>query len=257
MIDKKIKTDILTYLTALEKEKRIKILYACESGSRAWGFPSTDSDYDVRFFYMHAPEWYFSILDRKDTMENVGPVLDFNGWELRKTLRLFMKSNASLIEKVQSPIVYKENGVFREALNGLMQDYFNPKACMFHYYSLAHNFYEEALQKEKVKLKKYFYAIRSILAARWIRIHKEVAPMEFSTLRSVMEDKNWNDLVEDWLEKKISGTEGTLVNPSKLINNFIKIELEEGKIYADALPRYEKTPPEALDELYRKLIKNE
>lgn len=107
--DKHLTEQIEIDLKRLEKEKDIKILYAVESGSRAWGFASTDSDWDVRFIYVHRPEWYLSIEDKRDNMEVMLPNdLDFAGWELRKTLKLFRKSNPPLLEWLRSPLIYLE-----------------------------------------------------------------------------------------------------------------------------------------------------
>jgi predicted nucleotidyltransferase len=100
---------ILEQLEQIEQEEQVTILYACESGSRAWGFPSQDSDYDVRFIYLHKPEWYLSIYDKRDVIERpINNMLDINGWDLRKALNLFRKSNPPLLEWLQSPIQYKE-----------------------------------------------------------------------------------------------------------------------------------------------------
>jgi len=86
-------------LEKIEKEHKVKILFAWESGSRAWGFASKDSDYDVRFIYVHEKNWYFGIDDQRDVIElPVNEVLDVNGWDVRKALRLFRKSNAPLYE---------------------------------------------------------------------------------------------------------------------------------------------------------------
>src|SRR5688500_16659645 len=99
--------EIKKELLRLEIQHDIKILYAVESGSRAWGFDSTDSDWDVRFFYIHKLDWYLKIDDRKDNQEEILPNnIDLVGWELKKALRLFRKSNPLMLEWLRSPIVY-------------------------------------------------------------------------------------------------------------------------------------------------------
>ena len=99
---------IKKYLTVLEKEKGIQILLACETGSRAWGFPSPDSDFDVRIIYKHPTDWYLSLTEEKDTLECFyeNRDIDISGWDVRKCLRLLWKSNASMLERIQSPMVY-------------------------------------------------------------------------------------------------------------------------------------------------------
>ena len=104
-----MKEKITKKLSIIEKEYNVKIIYACESGSRAWGFESQDSDYDVRFIYFHDLNWYLSVEDRRDVIEKPADgVFDINGWDLRKTLKLLRKSNPPLLEWLQSPIVYNK-----------------------------------------------------------------------------------------------------------------------------------------------------
>lgn len=249
-----MKDKIVERLKRFEKDKSIKILYACESGSRAWGFPSVDSDYDVRFFYVHKAEWYMSIEDRKDTMEDVGEVLDFSGWELRKTLRLFRATNSSLYEKLQSPIVYMESDGFHETLTNLMSDFYEPIRGIYHYFSLVHNFKKNELSGEKVKLKKYFYALRSVLAAKWIRESGGPPPIEFAKLRVLEENKAWNDLVDEWLAIKETGTESLVVDKSNLIDVFIDKEMEVGNDYAKSIKKRKRPDSEMLNEHFRNWV---
>ncbi len=94
-------------LKKIEREHKVKILYAIESGSRVWGFASQDSDFDVRFIYVHHKDWYLSIESKRDVIEMpLEGDLDINGWDLTKALGLFRKSNPPLYEWLQSPIVY-------------------------------------------------------------------------------------------------------------------------------------------------------
>lgn len=155
-------------LAQVEKKKKIKILYACETGSRAWGFPSPDSDYDVRFIYIHERDWYLSLSQRKDTIEHMDGEMDITGWDLKKSLALLKKSNAPLIERFQSPIEYFQDTDFKSDFNELIKAYYSPTAVFYHHYSLAQKFWEELKDKEEIKLKSYFYLIRSLLSCHWI-----------------------------------------------------------------------------------------
>ena len=104
-------------LSAIEAEFGVRILYACESGSRGWGFASPDSDYDVRFIYVHPLAWYLQVHVQRDVIElPISDELDINGWELRKALGLLRKGNATLIEWLDSPIVYRADAVFLQAM---------------------------------------------------------------------------------------------------------------------------------------------
>src|SRR5215471_9995733 len=115
--------DILNMLQQIEREYSVKILYACETGSRAWGFPSPDSDYDIRFIYMHERDWYLSLNERKDTIEfMLNEELDITGWDLKKSLLLLKKSNAALIERFQSPVEYYATDGFKDAFKSLIKE---------------------------------------------------------------------------------------------------------------------------------------
>lgn len=95
-------------LNEIEEKENVKILHAVESGSRAWGFASPDSDYDVRFIYVRKKEDYLTLCEKSDVIEwQLDETLDINGWDLKKALQLFHKSNATLFEWSNSPIVYR------------------------------------------------------------------------------------------------------------------------------------------------------
>jgi len=173
---------IATRLDDLEKEKSIRILFACETGSRAWGFHSPDSDYDVRFIYMHDRDWYLSLSDKKDSLEVMDGDLDITGWDLRKCLKMLKKSNASLIERFQSPIGYREVPGFADDFRKLIREYYSPTAVFFHHYSLATKFREELKDRKEIRLKSLFYLIRSVLSCNWIVEDKMVLPMHIEGL---------------------------------------------------------------------------
>ena len=96
----------------------MRVLLAVESGSRAWGFASPNSDYDARFIYSSAPDWYLSIdlEDKHDVIEYpIVDEIDLNGWDVRKALRLFARSNPAFVEWIQSPTIYLERGGFADS----------------------------------------------------------------------------------------------------------------------------------------------
>lgn len=177
-------------LHELEQTYKTRILFACESGSRAWGFHSSDSDYDVRFIYAHPKAWYLSIHEMRDVIElPVNKELDINGWDLRKALRLLSKHNAVLFEWMQSPIIYSVKTEFLEGFKGIATTCFSPIAALHHYLSSAKKHYSECINTETVKLKRYFYCLRSTLAGMWIVNYKTIPPMELSKLLPVIEEK--------------------------------------------------------------------
>lgn len=180
--------NIKNKLRGIEEKKRVRILYACETGSRAWGFPSPDSDYDVRFIYMHERDWYLSLSDRKDTIEDLDGDLDVTGWDLKKSLILLNKSNASLIERFQSPIEYYSMAGMKEDFKSLIEKYYSPIAVFFHHYSLANKFWEEIKDEKEYKLKSWFYLVRSLLSCNWIVNSNTVLPMHIEGLMKYSPD---------------------------------------------------------------------
>src|SRR5690242_13631967 len=125
-------------LAQLEVERNVRVLYACESGSRAWGFASRDSDYDVRFLYIHPRDWYLSVEDRRDVIEQpIAADLDVSGWEMRKALRLLWKSNPPLLEWLKSPVVYCHDPEFLAEFSALAMRFYSPRRCFAHYLHMA------------------------------------------------------------------------------------------------------------------------
>lgn len=247
-----VKQIIIKKLQAIEDQFDVRILYACESGSRAWGFASSDSDYDVRFIYVHLADHYLSIDDHRDVIElPINDLLDINGWELRKALRLFRKSNAPLFEWLQSPIVYEADPTFVGEMKALMSTNFSPRAGMHHYLSMAKGVVGSDLSGGWVKLKKYFYALRPVLAAQWIADLDSVPPMDFGSLRVLMPQRI-NTIVDELLSIKEKVDERFLIGKNPEINGFI----EERIRYCEA-----KVPPpknsdndSALNDLFRRSI---
>ncbi len=243
-------------LKRIEEENNIKILYAVESGSRAWGFPSKDSDWDVRFIYIHNKEWYLSIDDKKDSMEFMLPGdLDFAGWELRKTLKLFRKSNPPLLEWLRSPLIYLEQYSTIEKMRELSKDYFNSKSCTYHYLHMARGNYRNYLQNDLVRVKKYFYVLRPILACKWIEEEGTMAPMEFDKLV----DTQVNDLelkkeINNLLERKKAGDEFDKEARIEVINEFIEKQIEYFEKRVEDYDKVSQIATAQLDELFRKTL---
>jgi predicted nucleotidyltransferase len=250
-----MQTRIAAALAALEAEHNIRILYACESGSRAWGFPSPDSDYDVRFIYVHALDWYLGLDEGPDTLNfPVDDELDLAGWELRKTLRLLRGSNAALFEWLQSPIVYHEVPGFRARLAPLLPLAFNGKAGLYHYLGQLRRGVEEDLVGEEVRLKRLFYALRSALAARWIRGKYALPPMEFAPLRAVLPAELQGVVDELLAQKAHSNDKTTVARPSALIE-FLVAEYAAGQVAREGLAVARPTGlGEALDAVLRQQV---
>lgn len=181
-----MKKKIQKYLEQIEKEKEIKILLACETGSRAWGFHSPDSDYDIRIVYIHRNNWYLSVNEQKDTIEMMleNNDLDISGWELKKSLGLLRKSNPPLLERIQSPIIYKEDEEFAYDILNTAKSCYSKIATIHHYLSMAKKIKEEISMEKEFKLKKFFYALRTATVCKWIIEKEEIPPIEFPKVLS-------------------------------------------------------------------------
>lgn len=175
---------IIELLHSIEAEHGVKVLYACESGSRAWGFASPDSDYDVRFVYVRPLEDYLSLAPKRDVIEKMFPEWDVDivGWDLRKALPLFAKSNPSFYEWLNSPIVYMEDGAFMDAVRAREIPCFNPRASFHHYYGTAVSHDLRYLERKGITLKKFLYYFRSLLCCEWVIERKAPPPVRFDTL---------------------------------------------------------------------------
>ncbi len=227
-IPQKIRESILDALLKIEEEEEVVIFFACESGSRAWGFESEDSDYDVRFLYIHPIKWYLSVETRRDVIESpdIGD-LDISGWDIRKALTLLRKSNPPLLEWLRSPIVYRRRYSIIDSIRELASEYYSPRSCMYHYLHMAEGNYRKYLRGDEVRLKKYFYVLRPILACQWIERDQGVAPLSFETLvDSLIKDHDLKSAISDLLVRKRGGLELDQGPKIHVINHFIEEELK-------------------------------
>ena len=205
----------------IEESENIKILLAVESGSRAWGFASPDSDYDVRFIYIRRLEDYLRLDAIRDVIElPINDVLDINGWDLQKTLRLLHKSNPTLFEWFSSPIVYQKTE-FADKFRDLMMHYFSSKKTLYHYVSMAEGNYREYLKGDLVRAKKYFYVLRPVLACQWILDWGTPPPMLFSELLKAELPVELIDVVNQLLELKMNSPEVKLIKRISEINAYL------------------------------------
>jgi len=244
--------EIKNHLSELEKRENIKILVSIESGSRAWGFPSPDSDYDIRVIYIKNPEWYLSIDNKNDNIDYFhGKLLDINGWDIRKTLRLLRKSNATPFEWNQSPIVYRENPEFQKRLQELAELFFQPRHSFNHYMGIARNSFK-SLEGETIKLKKLFYVIRPLLAAKWIMKNKSIPPMDIDNLFPVMENEFIKSKIKDLIKMKATANEDFIYNIDSNIKEYIVDQFE--LLEENTLEEVEKVDTKILDEFYRELL---
>lgn len=221
--------EIQARLSRAEQEHQVKIIYAIESGSRAWGFHSPDSDYDVRFIYVRSRDWYQSldVEDRRDVIEYpIVDDIDINGWDLRKALRLQAKSNPAVVEWLHSPIIYRCEGSFAEKARELLKQTYRQQKGFFHYRSTAKSNYQQFLRGDLVRLKKYFYVLRPLLAVRWLEQQGGVAPIEFDRLRTVLDDIAVQQAIDKLLIQKRQHGEMEKQAAVPVLQTWIEAELQ-------------------------------
>ncbi|MGD9562080.1 MAG: nucleotidyltransferase domain-containing protein [Pyrinomonadaceae bacterium] len=249
--------EIKAELSYTEKRDDVKILLAVESGSRAWGFASKDSDWDVRYIYIHRLDWYLRIDQYKDSQELILPNdLDLSGWELRKALGLFRKSNPPLLEWLRSPIVYLEQFSTADQLRKLSGTYFNPRSCMYHYLSMAKgNFNEFLKDRDLVKIKKYFYVLRPVLACDWIQNRNSFPPMEFEKLvNDQVDDGILRREINKLLARKMAGEELNEQPRVDALNDFLAEKIRFYSEHVGEIDTIDRPQTAVLDELFRSTL---
>lgn len=217
-----VETRIQAALTELEQQHQVTILLAIESGSRAWGFASPDSDYDVRFVYAHERDWYLTVFEQRDVIElPVDAVLDISGWDIRKALRLLWKCNGSLLEWLSSPIVYRDHPQLTQ-LKQLAEQAFMPQPVCHHYLSLARGQLRDIESKQQVRPKTYLYALRPLLCCQWIIRHQTQPPMRFAELSSeLLTAGALRQAIDELLAIKSSSGEAATINRQTILDQFI------------------------------------
>jgi predicted nucleotidyltransferase len=224
-----MRKEILGKLCEIENKENVKILLAVESGSRAWGFASPDSDYDVRFIYVRPRKEYLRLDTVRDVIEvPINDVLDINGWDLQKALRLLYKSNPTLFEWFSSPIVYMETE-FADEFRKIIREYFSKKKSLYHYISMAEGNYREYLKRDMVRAKKYFYVLRPVLCCRWILEKETPPPMLFSELADSQLPVSLKPVVNELLNLKMTSSEIKEIPRVDVMNAYLDQSIEEIK----------------------------
>jgi hypothetical protein len=258
MIADEMRAYVAAKLDAVAAEEGVRVLYAAESGSRAWGFASPDSDYDVRFIYAHERNWYVSLWDDRDVVERGidEKLVDLAGWDVRKALRLLLKSNPVLYEWLVSPIVYVD-GPLRAELEALFEAHASPQALAHHYWSIARGQWKsEIAGKAKVRLKKYLYIVRPLLSLAWVVGLRSPPPMAIGDLldRCVL-PAGPRRAIEVLLAEKRAAPELGTRPPIAEIDRWVVGELERLNPDRIALPGEPRRDMRGdADRLYRRII---
>lgn len=236
---------VLDALRQIEREHDVTIIFACESGSRGWGFSSPDSDYDARFVYMHRREWYLTVNERtgpgqpqRDVIElPIDDDLDVSGWDLRKALRLLSKSNPTLSEWMRSPIIYREHPAIADHLRTLSADFYSRVAAWHHYRSMAKATFRGHLRGERIRTKKYLYVIRPVLACQWIEQSDAPPPMAFENLLDrLLPAGDVREAIDELLKAKRASKEVADGPRIPAISEFIEQEISRMESVPPSLP---------------------
>lgn len=200
-IDKNDALQIKQAVTQVCHAHEITCLHAIESGSRAWGFASPDSDYDVRLLYCHPLNWYLNLFDNKDTFEFIEEDLlsvpfDIGGWDIKKALTLIYKSNAVIFEWLHSPIVYQQRSELIDNLKLISLAYFKPITIFHHYQGMAKTASIGLDLTAPIKLKKLFYLLRALLAAKWVITYETPPPVVMSEMFELINDETQTAILQ-------------------------------------------------------------
>lgn len=222
---------ILNKLKEIEKEYDITVLWAVESGSRAWGFESEDSDYDVRFIYKRKMYDYLKLEQTRDVLEiQIDDTLDIVGWDLDKALKLLYRSNPSLLEWLNSPIIYLESD-FDYRIKELVASYYQEDRLLYHYLNMCKSTIKKYFQSEKVLAKKYFYAIRPILACLWIMDNHQTPPVLFKTLCDSVLPSELLPSINKLLMIKRTKDESYAINHIEVVDSFLEGTIKDVERY--------------------------
>ena len=257
MIPEDTRAEIMRRLAAVEEKEGVRILLAIESGSRAWGFASPNSDFDVRFIYARPQDWYLAVdlEDKRDVIEYpIVDDIDLNGWDVRKALQLFWRSNPAVIEWIQSPILYIDQGGFKAGMQELLDAVYTLEKGIYHYRSMAKTNYRGYLMADMVPLKKYFYVLRPLLATRWIETYRTAPPIEFAALLHLLpKEQGLLEEIHMLLERKKLALEKELAPRIDKLNAFIEEEL--ARLESFSVEKEEKAGGmEQLNALFRKML---
>ncbi len=244
-------------LRMIEEEFDVKVLLSVESGSRAWGFASPDSDFDVRFIYKRPKDHYLHLQKTRDVIElPVDDTWDVNGWDLDKTLRLLFKSNPTLFEWMQSPICYRRTD-FIDRIAPLMQDYFSPKNMIYHYLNTARAQVKAYLQDDFVIAKKYFYAIRPLLACEWVADTNTAPPVLFDDLVKAYLPESLRAPLDYLLDIKLHSEEKTVIPSLPEMNSYIEKSIAHFDFIVNNMPKEEWKDWDALNIFFLSELSND
>ncbi|MDR0960620.1 MAG: nucleotidyltransferase domain-containing protein [Propionibacteriaceae bacterium] len=255
-LDPTVVAEIDRRLDSVEQEYAVRVPWAIESGSRAWGFPSPDSDYDCRFIFVRDRDAYLSLWTPRDVIETpLDAVFDVNGWDVAKTIRLLAKGNATAVEWLRSPIVYRGDRDFHDGLLALADEIVERDAVARHYRHVA----LQQAGKSTPSLKRFFYVLRPTVALRWLRIHpgSAIPPMDLPTLLAESDvPRDVLDASQELIALKAKTHELGAGEPPEVLVRFAEKEIDAAAEFETFHPTKNPATVRALaDEFFREQVR--
>lgn len=250
---------IVEALRGIEVKHGCRVLFAVESGSRAWGFASPDSDYDVRGVYIKPLDRYLRLHDdaQDSIVESLPDDLDISLWDLRKALFQMGKSNASFLEWLGSPIRYKDDGMIA-TLHALKTDCFNPTHVAYHYASMFRKAMEARNIDGTIRIKKLCYALRASLCVLYTMREEKMPPTPFAdVLESVSLTQTEREAIRDLLAKKEIALESDVVVPDTRLADLLADRYESLALHSWRKTRADAEAYSKLERLFRDCVLHE
>jgi uncharacterized protein len=254
----RMRDELQQKLCEIEKDHDIRIVWAVESGSRLWGLASSESDYDVKCVYVHRPEWYLSINEGADAIDlPIHNRLDVSGWDVRKTLRLLVKSNISLMTWTISTLVYREVGGLADDIRELVGQHYSPKAVAHQYLNMATlNIRKHIDHASKVPVKIYLYTLQPLLNVQWMMQGKGLPPSLFLDLMSGIEASDEVlEAVSELVTLKTTKPPKSKTSRLSVIDEWISELVDEARTWVDAAPS-SKVPVDQVNAVFRRTLKD-
>lgn len=247
MTQEEMKNLVPRKLEEIEKEQGIRILYAAESGSRAWGTCRESSDFDVRFIFIRPPEDYLKLEEEKDVLEfPIEDGWDMCGWDVRKLLKLLRGSNTQIYEWFASPIVYVDDG-FSQRIRPLLEDCFCRKTACLHYLHQADLKNKKLLHTPRHKIKHYMYILQHLGCVNWVLTHGAPPPLDYRQITATLPEELAGD-ARELLRRKLAAE--TFTEPDPALDKRIREERSRLMDKAQTLPRKEAVAWEILDRFF-------
>lgn len=241
-------------LGQIEKREHVRIIWAVEAGSRAWGFSSPNSDYDVRFVYIRDKKEYLRLEEIRDSMDALqDELLDIEGWDLRRALRMVYRSTPEIYEWFASPTIYRSTPEAEE-MKRILPEYFSVKKCARNYLHTASLDFRTYFRDDEVWLVKYFYLLRQMLQAKWLLEERSTPSMLFEELVRLKLDDEWKEYIFELLQKKkVSSELGKAARNKKFID-YLEWSLNKMQEEASTLSDDDKKSWERLNQYFYSVL---